>query len=448
MLMRMDNPDPHKPDPSERDPSSATLSNQMLIAASFLICFVLLALSFMAGPMSPRESFAWFLSTQAPSELMRILRVDTDAPLHYLIVRLCTKLLGDAMWVMRMPTVIFATLCLPLVWMLARRMKLSAVRIAALLITFASSVIILHRSVGFESEVLSILFALASLATAVAFFDTRRWWWVLLFAMSMTGALWTNNGMLVWLVIMHGTWIWMSRTNWTRGLIALAIADHLILAMYIPWTPSLVDQLREGLPDFSALLLMIAFAGFASIAMLTQQSKRLTSILVGLTTLLLLIAFSRLIETQRTDEILEDPTLDRRTLMVFVPSELQLLTDYRFRNSTTGPTRIGLPLSFRANDPPQRQLGGRQTEGRQAGERQTGEGQTAAQPNFNELRPLIDSGQYDRVIVVNQSWSSESSRLAIRAVPDLLPNRNQRLDFAQSRWTATAAADLRPSPEP
>ena len=437
MLMRMDNSDPRKPDPSKRDPSEAR-SNQMMIALSFLLCLVLLVFSSMTGPMSPRESFAWFLSTQAPSELMRILRVDTDAPLHYLIVRLFTKLLGDAMWVMRLPTVIFATLCLPLVWMLAKRMNLSAVRAAALLITFVSSTVFLHRYLGFELEILSILFALASLATAVAFFDTRRWWWVLLFAMSMTGALWTNNGMLVWLVIMHGTWIWLSRTNWTSGLIALAIADHLILAMYIPWTPSLVDQLREGLPDFSALLLMIAFSGVASIAMLTQQSKRLTSVFVGLATLVLLIAFSRLIGTQRTDEILEDSTLDRRTLMVFVPSELQLVTDYRFRNSTTGPTRIGLPLSFRANDPPQRQ----------PGERQPGEGQTAARPNFNELKPLIDSGQYDRVIVVNQSWSSESSQFAIRAVTDLLPNRNQRLDFAQSRWTATAAADLRPTPEP
>ena len=387
------------------------------------------------GAITPHEAFTWFLSSQTPQEAMRILRADTDAPLHHMLVREVIRTFGDSTLSMRLPLFVACVLALPVIMMIAvARTQLAYVAAGACLIF--TTVVILFRSLfAFDTELLALVMGIFAVASMLGYWQTGKAWFVVLFALATAAALWADNASIVLLVALHVAWAAHAIKHGPRSLVALAIADHIILAVYIPWMPSLYDQLTTfGVRSWAPTLTMFAATAIACWGT-AVQSERVAKWTIIAWAIALFAAFN----FDQSRALLDDHDKDGhplrqlidgsqgpadRTLIVCSPSELQLVIDYHLRDVRRGQARVGLPVGFRLNDPPRR----------------SHRTPAADWSGFGRLLPQIQSGQYDRLLLVTASDASSVPWLELPEIAKSIGQVSPRVH--QLRWLQLCAFDL------
>ena len=158
-------------------------------------------------------------------------------PLHYGLAWLSLKLGGDDTELVRLPSLIFGTALVPLVYAWTRRVGDSfAALLAALLITL-SPFAIWYADEARAYATMMFLVALSTLALLRALDGRGRVWW-LVHVICACAALWSHYT-AVFVIVAQAAWaVWARRDQIKELLIAQAI----IAIGYLPWLPGFIEQ--------------------------------------------------------------------------------------------------------------------------------------------------------------------------------------------------------------
>jgi hypothetical protein len=399
MLLKLHDP-PHRrpdgdPDPFAH-PSGAGPDWRVLTLVILASCALLLFTS-PRGAILPGEAFAWFLMIQTPQEAMRILREDSVAPLHPMLARFASNTLGfSADFFSRQTGWIYASLALPLFVCIAAFRVRSTVVVAGLLLVYTAAVS-LFLLMDRQHLLLTLLMSVAAWASMLGYFRFRRWWWVLLCALAMSAALWADNSALIVLVGLHIAWVIFAIRRGTKTLVALAVLDHLVLAMYIPWMPSLVDQLRSQPWPTYVVPMLVPTIVLGVLSMPWMSSGLASRVVLGTFTLIVcaLATTPYALPLRANVPLVKRDTWNGRTIVLFHPNQLQLLADHAYRDPLWRPRMVGLPNAFRAGDPPRRSPTDSPVDDRR----------------LDDVAQQLNTGQYDRVVLVTSSNSHHASHI-------------------------------------
>jgi mannosyltransferase len=206
------------------------------------------------------EGFSAWISRLPPDEIVALTAADVQPPLYYLLLHRWIALAGDTEYALRFLSAAFAILAVPLLWQLARHLRLhqQAASAAALLVAVSPLWLWYGREVRMYSLALALL--LSAGLPLLALFEfrsgiTRRWQHAAAFAALMTAALYTHY--YVWFVF--GAWAlvalvpgWRSRSRAFR--LPLATAFVLPVLAFVPWVSVAAQRLTTDVSYWDGIL--------------------------------------------------------------------------------------------------------------------------------------------------------------------------------------------------
>jgi 4-amino-4-deoxy-L-arabinose transferase-like glycosyltransferase len=169
--------------------------------------------------------------------IREVYETSVTPPLHYVLAWFSVQLPGDDTVLVRLPSLIFGTANVPLLFLLGRRVGGVRVGLLAAMLMALSPFAIYFSNEARTYEVMVFLVALSTLAllSAVERGD-RRWW--LVYAVSSCGAIWAHYTAVF--VLAAGA-VWTAWAHRER-LRELAVAVGAIGVGYLPWVPGYVNQ--------------------------------------------------------------------------------------------------------------------------------------------------------------------------------------------------------------
>jgi 4-amino-4-deoxy-L-arabinose transferase-like glycosyltransferase len=164
---------------------------------------------------------------------------ELNPPLYFVLAWLAAKL-GDPLIAIRVPSLMFATAAMPMVWLVGRR---TVGRVPALLGTALYALAPFAVYYGSEARAYSALTFLAVASTyallrALEEGGGRRWW--ALYAAASAGVMYTHYTGLFVLVAQAAWALWFHRDRWRP----LAVSCGAAALAYVPWLPFI----RENVP--------------------------------------------------------------------------------------------------------------------------------------------------------------------------------------------------------
>ncbi len=158
-------------------------------------------------------------------------------PLHYFLAWLSVQFGGDSTVLVRIPSLVFGTALVPLVFVIARRIADSRAGLIAATLTALGPFAIWYSDEARTYALMMFLVALSTLALLRALDGGRRRWWVL-YGLCACGALWSHYT-AVFVIAVEAAWaIWVHRDR----LRALLLAQTAIAVGYLPWLPGFISQ--------------------------------------------------------------------------------------------------------------------------------------------------------------------------------------------------------------
>ena len=164
--------------------------------------------------------------------------IELNPPLYFILAWLAAKI-GDPLIAIRVPSVIFATAAIPMVWLVGRR---TVGPPAALLGTALYALAPFAVYYGSEARAYSTLtfMALASTYALLRALDGRsRWWWAA-YAAATAGVMYTHYTGAFVLVAQVAWALWFHRDRWRP----VALWTGAAAVAYLPWLPFI----RENVP--------------------------------------------------------------------------------------------------------------------------------------------------------------------------------------------------------
>lgn len=170
---------------------------------------------------------------------------DVHPPLYLAILWAWVRMAGTSEAAARLPSVIFSMLCIPLTYLIARRLKLS--NSTALVAAGLMAVLPSQLNYAQEARMYSLLTLEFGLALYAAL--SRRWW---LFGLSLCLGYWTHNYGLLYAVTANLVALWQIKTDLgkeDRSVILEELAywftcNVFAVVAWLPWLPSLLGQMH------------------------------------------------------------------------------------------------------------------------------------------------------------------------------------------------------------
>ena len=235
-----------------------------------LIGFILRVYRLAAQSLWYDEAVSWYLTQMSLPQLTTWTANDIQPPLYYYLLWFWVRLAGTSEYALRFPSVLFATLTLPLLWRLARQLFGTLGAWLALLLAFLSPFHVYYAQEARMYTLLTLLGLMSSslwlqlieaLHRGVSAPASRNIVWIAIgYAITMVAALYTHYFAVFLLVAHWASWGWIivrhalhhvtSPDGKARGalwsflgrfrfiLIPLAV----ILLLYIPWLPFLLGR--------------------------------------------------------------------------------------------------------------------------------------------------------------------------------------------------------------
>jgi mannosyltransferase len=229
---------------------SASLPTEGLAAAALLTALVLLSLYARMRATGDAlwidEGLSWGISSFPLLEIPGLLRQDGSPPLYYMLLNLWRELYPADETAMRVPSVAFAVLTVPIGFWAGRRLFGDrAGWAAAALFAFDPFVTIYAQ----EARMYSLLILLALLATVgfVEGFVHGRRGYLALFAGSLALMLYTHNWALFFAAAAAAALVVVAREQGERGRLARdgALAFGAAALLFLPWVPTLLFQIEH-----------------------------------------------------------------------------------------------------------------------------------------------------------------------------------------------------------
>ncbi|MGQ9786353.1 MAG: glycosyltransferase family 39 protein [Anaerolineae bacterium] len=235
-----------------------------------LIGFTLRVYRLAAQSLWYDEAVSWYLTQMSLPQLTTWTANDIQPPLYYYFLWFWVRLAGTSEYALRFPSVLYATLTLPMLWRLARRLFGTSGAWLALLLALLSP---FHVYYAQEARMYTLLAFLGLTSTCLwlrllgslyraVFIPVSRnnMWTALGYAITMAAALYTHYFAVFLLAAHLISWMWIM---WCRALHPVTLSDgkargalwsflmrfQLILIsltaiwiLYIPWLPFLLGR--------------------------------------------------------------------------------------------------------------------------------------------------------------------------------------------------------------
>jgi mannosyltransferase len=208
----------------------------LIVLAGFALRAALLGQSLLGD-----ELFTYDIATRhSLGDMMHgVTSTELNPPLYFVLAWIAAKA-GDPLIAIRVPSLIFATAAIPMVWLVGRR---TVGRVPALLGTALYALAPFAVYYGSEARAYSTLtfLAVASTYALLRALDdgASRWWWAA-YAAASAGVMYTHyTGLFV--LIAQAAWaLWFHRGRWR----AIALSCAAAAIAYAPWLP----YIRENVP--------------------------------------------------------------------------------------------------------------------------------------------------------------------------------------------------------
>lgn len=193
---------------------------------------------------------AWITSLPA-AEIVRVIQADTAPPLYYLLLHFWRMIFGDSEAALRGLSAMFATLSIPIFYLLARRILKHPPAIAAAMWLFALSPMQVFYSKEARFYEMMSLICLTSVYALICFLHKRSLGLFMSLVLLMAGGLYTNNLMILYIAGLNAVWMLYPspQSRRRRGADMLA-ANAVVALLYLPWFPVLLEQARSLVGNF------------------------------------------------------------------------------------------------------------------------------------------------------------------------------------------------------
>lgn len=199
------------------------------------------------------EAFTMMLIRLNPAEIwVRNMR-DVHPPLHYLVMHYWVKLFGTSELAARSLSALFMIACIPLAYLLVKRLSnRQSARLAALFVATGPYIIRFAQEARMYAMV-TFLLMLATFLLVRAIQDKRRIDWIL-YSVAMATALYTHY-YTVFMVIVH--WLYLLKVaklpkqSWKRPWKLIFVNKSWFVAMvgmvilFLPWLPAALGQFSK-----------------------------------------------------------------------------------------------------------------------------------------------------------------------------------------------------------
>ncbi len=180
-------------------------------------------------------------------------RLEPNPPLFYAIVHVLVGVLGDAAWVLRLPSIVAGMLCVPVAAFIGRRAAGSTAGVIAafLVATSAAGVVSSQDARAYAMLTLALLLAVAALLVAVDAFRVVRTKeavpvaaWVV-FVVAGTAGLYLHHTATLLLVALDCAALiaWLALLDRSQAFFRqLLTVNLIIMLLYLPWLPVTYSQ--------------------------------------------------------------------------------------------------------------------------------------------------------------------------------------------------------------
>jgi 4-amino-4-deoxy-L-arabinose transferase-like glycosyltransferase len=197
------------------------------------------------------EGYTAWISQFSPKEIWRIQQeADISPPLYYILLHYWSVLLGNSELSLRALSALFATLSLPLFYLVAREILSHRMAVALAMMLYSVSFFQIWYAKEARYYALLGFLSLGGLYCVLRCLEKASAFRLLGFALFLSAGLYTHN--MAWLYLPGLAVFWFvypsEMTVRARIRIGLIVAA-LVLLSYLPWLPTLGVQLR-GLQQF------------------------------------------------------------------------------------------------------------------------------------------------------------------------------------------------------
>jgi mannosyltransferase len=179
----------------------------------------------------------------------QVYEISITPPLHYGLAWLAVQFGGDSIMLVRLPSLVFGTAIVPVVFFLGRRIGGDRVGLLAALLIALSPFAIFYSTEARAYGTLMFLVAVSTFALLRSVDGRGRGWWVV-YVLSSCAALWAHYT-AVFVLASQAAWaLWTHRAR-VRELLVAQLAVGL---GYLPWVPGFLEQRGhdEGIAVISA----------------------------------------------------------------------------------------------------------------------------------------------------------------------------------------------------
>jgi len=189
------------------------------------------------------EGYTLWISRLSPSDIWRTLALDTSSPLYYILVHYWVKCVGSSAASLRALSALFATLSVPLFYLIARKMLAERTAIWLAMMLYAVSYLQVWYSKEARCYTLLVFLSLGSVYCLLLCLESSNPLRLCSLALFLAASLYTHNMALFYLPGLALMWFVYPAERPIRARVRDAlIVFSLVLLLYIPWLPTLRAQ--------------------------------------------------------------------------------------------------------------------------------------------------------------------------------------------------------------
>ncbi len=199
------------------------------------------------------EGYTLWLSRFSPREIWHVLRVDNTTPLLYVLIHYWSYVFGTSEFSLRAPSAVFATLSIPLFFLLARKTLVDRMAVTFAMALYAVAFFQVWHARNARFYALLIFLSLGTVYCLLLYLENRRLAPFCGLVLFLALSLYTHNMVLLYLPGFVVLWLVYpaERTLLARlkdGLLAASV----VLLLYLPWVPTLLAQVQtiRRVPEF------------------------------------------------------------------------------------------------------------------------------------------------------------------------------------------------------
>jgi 4-amino-4-deoxy-L-arabinose transferase-like glycosyltransferase len=192
------------------------------------------------------EGYTLWISRFSPREIWQVLRMDTSAPLYYVLIHHWSYCFGTSEFWLRALSAVFGTLSIPLYFLLASKILADRVAEALAMAIFAVNFLQVWYSQESRCYALLVFLSLGTIYCLLVYLENRdlvRFLGVVLF---LVASLYTHNIALFYMPGLAVLWLaypaerkFLARVK--DGLLVCSV----VLLLYLPWLPTLRSQMQR-----------------------------------------------------------------------------------------------------------------------------------------------------------------------------------------------------------